>query len=434
MAGLEDYSASPGANTSINGININEGCPPSGINDAFRQIMADIRREYTVTSLTSSVTISIGEAVGGKIHIITDAGKSISAFDSISAGIERDLVFDVGGILIHDGTKMILPGAANLTISAGDSVRFLSEGSGNWRLLSYIKASSQFATHAGAETLTNKTISGASNTITDIGQAEIEAAAIGQGELKTTTASASQQVNAGATASVTLTGGTYSWWTLSAVPSGGTADIVFGNGDTAAGVIGIYNNAGNVADVYRDERYVQASPPYNLGHGDIPLFVFVLMEGGNVVGIEVAPDPTWAYHGPTNICPERRDRVTGKGYRRYREINGIPYAVAIRDAAMLRRVMAGAQEVTMIEREITHEIKNRDMNLWPHPWVGNDLTGKSVVLLEPTSALVDRLATIHAEAEAREVVGIVKQYLTIDNAPLAYTTPNGVVARRVTMR
>jgi hypothetical protein len=434
MAGIEDYSTTPGSNTSINGISLAEGMPPSNVNDVMRQQMADLRREYTVTSLTSSVTISIGEAAGGKIHIITDAGKSISAFDSISAGIERDLIFDVGGILIHDGTKMILPGAANLTISAGDSVRFLSLGSGNWKALSYLKAAAQFATTADAQTLTNKTISGASNTITDIGQAEIEASAVGQGELITTTASANTAINAGTAGSVTLTGGTYSWWTLSATPTGGTADIVFGNSDTSAGVIGLYNNAGNNATVHRDERYIQASPPYNLGHGDIPLFVFVLMEGGNIVGIEVAPDPTWAYHGPTNICPERRDRVTGKGYRRYREINGIPYVAAIKDPLMLRRVMAGTQEVTMIEREITHEIKNRDMNLWPHPWVGNDLTGKSVILLDPTSALVDRLAGIHAEADAREVLGIVQQYLTIDNAPLSYTTPNGVIARRVTMR
>jgi hypothetical protein len=436
MAGIEDYSTTPGSNTTINGISLAEGMPPSNVNDVMRQQMADIRREYTVTSLTSSVTISIGEAVGGKIHIITDAGKSISAFDSISAGIERDLVFDVGGILIHDGTKMILPGAANLTISAGDSVRFLSEGSGNWRLLSYIKASSPFATHAGAETLTNKTINASNNTITNIGQTEIAAAAIGQGELKTTTAAAdtTQLTNPGAF-SVTLTGGTYSLWTLSSTAAS-PDHVSFGNGDTAAGVIGLQlMGGGGSATVSRDERYVQASPPYNLGHGDIPLFVFVLMEGGNVVGIEVAPDPTWAYHGPTNICPERRDRVTGKGYRRYREIGGVPYVAAIKDPLMLRRVMAGAQEVTMIEREITHEIKNRDMNLWPHPWcVGNDLTGKSVVLLDPTSALVDRLANIHAEAEAREVVGIVKQYLTIDNAPLSYTTPTGVVARRVTMR
>jgi hypothetical protein len=135
MAGIEDYSTTPGSNTTINGISLAEGMPPSNVNDVMRQQMADIRREYTVTSLTSSVTISIGEAAGGKIHIITDAGKSISAFDVIAAGIERDLIFDVAATLVHDGTKLIMPGSESAAVAAGDSYRFISEGSGNWRCM-----------------------------------------------------------------------------------------------------------------------------------------------------------------------------------------------------------------------------------------------------------------------------------------------------------
>lgn len=435
MAGIEDYSTVAGSNTSINGINVNEGMPPSNVNDAFRQMMADVRREFAVTSLTSSVTISIGEALGGKIHIINDAGKSISAFDTIAAGITRELVFDVGAILVHDATKMILPGAANLTISAGDSVKFLSEGSGNWRLTSYIKAASQFSTRAGSETLTNKTIDCDSNTVTNVGQDEISASAVGQGELKTTTASGSQNISAGSNDTITLTGGTYSWWTLSNVPTGGDPNLVFGGGsDTAAGVIGLYNAAGNTAQVHRDERYIQASPPYNLGHGDIPLFVFVLFDGSAIVGIDVAPDPTWAYHGPTDIRPQRIDRATGKKYRSYREVAGVPFKQAIRDATVMRRVMAGDIPVSLVEREITHEIKNRDMNLWPHPWSLNDMTGKTVVLLEPTAPLMDRLAMLQAEAGAREVLQIIEPYLSIDNTPLAYTTPSGVIACRASWK
>jgi len=40
---ITDYKATPSANAQINGINIAEGCPPSGINDAIRQMMADVK-------------------------------------------------------------------------------------------------------------------------------------------------------------------------------------------------------------------------------------------------------------------------------------------------------------------------------------------------------------------------------------------------------
>lgn len=130
---VADYSLTPGSNTTISGININEGCPPSGINDALRQQMADTKREHAMTSLTSTATLSIGTAAAARIHVCTDAGKSISSFDTIAAGIERTLIFDVAATLVHDGTKLILHKAQSLSVVAGDVVQFVSEGSGNWR-------------------------------------------------------------------------------------------------------------------------------------------------------------------------------------------------------------------------------------------------------------------------------------------------------------
>lgn len=42
---IKDYSITPDLNTQISGINIAEGCAPSGINNAIRQLMADVKAE-----------------------------------------------------------------------------------------------------------------------------------------------------------------------------------------------------------------------------------------------------------------------------------------------------------------------------------------------------------------------------------------------------
>jgi hypothetical protein len=39
---LSDYKSDPNLNTTIGGIDIAEGCAPSGINNAIRQLMADL--------------------------------------------------------------------------------------------------------------------------------------------------------------------------------------------------------------------------------------------------------------------------------------------------------------------------------------------------------------------------------------------------------
>lgn len=40
---VSDYSTTPSENISISGTNIGENCPPAGMNNAVRQLMADIR-------------------------------------------------------------------------------------------------------------------------------------------------------------------------------------------------------------------------------------------------------------------------------------------------------------------------------------------------------------------------------------------------------
>ena len=39
---ISDYSATAGSNTDVGGVNVNEGCPPSGINNAIRELMSHL--------------------------------------------------------------------------------------------------------------------------------------------------------------------------------------------------------------------------------------------------------------------------------------------------------------------------------------------------------------------------------------------------------
>lgn len=86
-------------------------------------------------TLASAATVNIGAASGNYIHITGTT--TITAFDSITAGVERLLVFDGALTLTHNGTSLILPTGANITTAAGDVALFESEGSGNWRCVIY---------------------------------------------------------------------------------------------------------------------------------------------------------------------------------------------------------------------------------------------------------------------------------------------------------
>ena len=52
---VSDWSTDPDLNTAIDGINIDEGCPPSGINNAIRAVMAAVRAFYDTVSTYASL-------------------------------------------------------------------------------------------------------------------------------------------------------------------------------------------------------------------------------------------------------------------------------------------------------------------------------------------------------------------------------------------
>lgn len=152
--GISSYTTTPSLNTAINGINIAEGCNPSSINDAIRQLMADIATDAmnknSVNNLTaalnfakaadiaSAATTDIGAMAGNFVNVTGTT--TITALGTAQAGSLRKVRFTGALTLTHNATSLILPGAANIVTSAGDVAEFISLGSGNWACSGYLKA------------------------------------------------------------------------------------------------------------------------------------------------------------------------------------------------------------------------------------------------------------------------------------------------------
>ena len=90
-------------------------------------------------SIASATTTDIGAATGNFVHITGTT--TITGLGTITAGVQRVVIFDGSLTLTHNATSLILPGAANIVTQANDMAIFVSEGSGNWRCISYLRNS-----------------------------------------------------------------------------------------------------------------------------------------------------------------------------------------------------------------------------------------------------------------------------------------------------
>ena len=122
---ISEYSATAADNTDINGIDIAEGCAPSGINDAIRTLMKQIK---DLQAGTSGDTIPVTAGGTGS----TTAGAARTALGATTTGNSLFTAVDAA--------------AARTAIGAGNGD----------------------VTTTGSQVLTNKTIAYADNTLTGV--------------------------------------------------------------------------------------------------------------------------------------------------------------------------------------------------------------------------------------------------------------------------
>lgn len=108
---VSDYNSDPDLNTTISGINIAEGCPPSGINNAIRQMMADVKDlDGDIVHKSGSETVSGAKTFSAKISDTSTGGAS---FEHAYPG-GKTLRFGVGsggvnrGIMDGDASSFCL--------------------------------------------------------------------------------------------------------------------------------------------------------------------------------------------------------------------------------------------------------------------------------------------------------------------------------------
>ena len=263
-----------------------------------------------------------------------------------------------------------------------------------------------------------------------ITQAEIGPAAVGQSETKTSTSTVS---NTTAGTNITLGGGSYGSYPQLRHSGGDTA--YWGGASGSSSFAGYTNSISNVTIIYLGttagtayavQRYFTASHPYNLGYGDIQLFVFVLISKstGKIVSTYVSPEAPWHYNGDTDI--KAKYYAGGMGYKWVREIQyelfeqGITIQHVMQNGtpAEVYKLMDRLENDIIVAQPCCQKVKNNDMPVIPHPFNNYDKSKYALAVLNPDNKVIGRLAAYN-DIESGIVERILYDgYLKIDNSPV----------------
>lgn len=181
---ISDYSTSNASNTDINSINIDEGCAPSGINNAIRELMVHLKNFQTGassdpmtvggafvasstatlngTSIPANKTLAdtdssqtlTNKTISGSANTITNVSltSGITGTLGVTNGGTGQTTFSSGEILIGNAsgglTKTTITQGSNISITNGNgSITIAATGVGTGDV-----------TTTGTQTLSNKTL------------------------------------------------------------------------------------------------------------------------------------------------------------------------------------------------------------------------------------------------------------------------------------
>ena len=112
---ISEYDSTAANNTDVDGINIAEGCPPSGINNAIREVMAhlkDFQSGSSADNLTNAGTLTSSGTlnVTGDFQLDGSAGTSGQVIVSSGSGTPTwGSGFPSGGIIMWSGSIATIP-------------------------------------------------------------------------------------------------------------------------------------------------------------------------------------------------------------------------------------------------------------------------------------------------------------------------------------
>lgn len=101
----------------------------------------------TSSNIASASTTDLSTATG--LYVNITGTTTITAFGTSPNGALRFLKFAGILTLTYNATSLIVPTAASIITAAGDTAIVISEGSGNWRVVDYIRASGQALASSG---------------------------------------------------------------------------------------------------------------------------------------------------------------------------------------------------------------------------------------------------------------------------------------------
>jgi hypothetical protein len=111
----------------------------TNLDDNLREMQAVVRQLAASNTLAAATTTDLS-TVDATFITLTGTAATIAGLGTLTAGMYKWVVMNAAHTLTHNGTSLILPTAANITAASGDVAMFVSLGSGNWRCLSYLRA------------------------------------------------------------------------------------------------------------------------------------------------------------------------------------------------------------------------------------------------------------------------------------------------------
>lgn len=274
---ISQYSAVPASNTDVDNINIDEGCAPSGINNAIRAVMAALKRFQTGTDgdpitvggdFATEANTTLGNASSDTLTINPNAASIPNGLNFDSGTLKLDATNNrVGVNTSSPAVTLDINGSANIGrdslsgtyTQSGTSITITSTSHG---LLAGDKIYLDFTTGTGVDAVTTVTSVSDANTFLCTGGTSLSTSGNVTIKFVVTFGSNSYIVNLSSSGAVTFTSTVSVGSTLTVTGTGYSTGITL----TDASSIDWDTNLGQTATVtLTDNRTMNA--PTNLKNG-----------------------------------------------------------------------------------------------------------------------------------------------------------------------